>query len=276
MRRIISVLVVFLFLFGNVLTKTVAEKGYSFITPVETCTTFAESIRNADFQGALNCMDSENRMRNCNFAAQIERIGGYNLSILPPSGDYSAYSPISLQIVRDRQTNDIMHMLNSLLLPKEIVEKTGEDGYALAQVKQQADGINGFELSNGVFLTTEEFVKLYDPARLKGLKLLYVFEYNSEKVKTESYKNLVKRQGAPYGYTQNKEFASIYEFEGNQYVCFSTIGLYDDGWKILGLYATMMNAPPYGDMLLMDGDLHKLFFKNSDFVCIWSTDNVVN
>ncbi len=117
-------------------------------------------------------------------------------------------------------------------------------------------------------MTAAEFAGRYDPARLSGLRLKHLAQYNSDLFRSDRYLENIAKQGAIFGYTEQLEFLAVYGFEGINYGHTYTVAHFEKGWQILYLYANMLGSASTGVAGPVDDDFINQILNDSDYIVL--------
>lgn len=209
-----------------------------FETPEAAIEAFGAAVRNADFEGALSCMDANVSARGYDFSAQVTRMGGYQPNLEMPLP--AAFASVNATILRGRYAFQLYSFLTSLLIGPDFVD---------GQRKEFDREAGALLLADGTLLPLEEMTALLDPARLSGLSLTELYRYDAEIEHGERTQENYARWGAIYGYSELKNYAAVYALDGREYVHPYMVARYADGWKIIALNSVILGMNIYGEAI---------------------------
>ncbi len=193
------------------LAVTASEMGFS--TAAEAVDYFTSHVATGDLDGALKAFTAAEKNDRFDLPLLAELSGEvplYSLSVRFPS-----------QFKDSKTLNDVMALSQAANEIKMFVL-----GFALP----------GEDLSQNYTWSgdsADDFIKLFDPGSVRGLKLLRCQIADQEQQESDAFKEYTANAAQIYGYDERVDYLALYELNGETYMGGFTMVSYDGCWSIL-------------------------------------------
>lgn len=209
--------------------------GKAFAQPEDVVAAFAELVGEGDFGAAVELFDARERAKRYDFRALAKRMQAIVPNMMEPS-EYSGFAALNGIKEQAHAARQIAVLVYSMLLPDEFEKYIDMKPMSLK---------DDMELSDRFFVAA-------NPAGLKGLRLERLVYANPEMQDGETYRDIIRRNSALYGYVDCKDYIAIYELNGDHYAGGMQVTNYGDGWRIAGLQSPLAGTPATGRVAKVD------------------------
>ena len=230
-----------------------------FDAPEDAVVHFSDCLRRGDFAGALDVTAAGAMAEGYKLSDMLVRLGVLtpSLPMLLPS-EYPGYIALTRIGQLNQLRSQLVWLVESLLIDPKITDMN---------MRPIRDGV--LEIADGQTITVDEYLTRLDPARLEGLKLLAVYCLNNGPYRSEMNQKNIKRRGVSFGYTDEKEFLSVYMLDGRLYSHACTAVRFEKGWQIMYLYGPIQGTNSLGGASSVSVEEASALMASGDYLMVY-------
>ncbi len=239
---------------------TAETPSRSFDLPEEALLFFARSIAEGNFEAALSAMDAQASAEHGDYQALVERTGAIIPSSFLMAPDYPSFIPLNENRLRALQSHQFYGFVFSLLLP--------EMASYIDSPMIIRDGLIKFPNDVGS-MPLQDYMDRLNPQNLSSLSLRQVFMMNKPIYHNESYQENIRKQGAIYGFSEQKDFVAVYELDDQLFLHTCTAVKRPDGWQLSSLNSIITGAHASGIAQPIPQEEVAALLDSSDYVLLY-------
>jgi hypothetical protein len=200
---------------------TAASDQKYFKTPKAAAEYFTKCISNNDYEGAMRAFAIEEMVKNYDFVAYNTRLQSF-MPMTTMAPEYPEYFPLNRVFLSNQVSQGIKAFIYSFIYEDDIFK-----AIILDDIEYSASGT----------------YEVLDPKNLKILELEQINYVYPDLQESERNQENSKEWGKVFGFTERKEYYSLYKF-GDKYFFGGFIFVkYKKGWQIEALYTNLGGTP---------------------------------